>query len=984
MSQKCRFAFDLDTEEPTTVNESDYQNFNIWKCPHDADGDSRFCLFHKSVDKKEDRDVRNAFLDTVSRTSESGNRTEFIGAKFGSLDLSQARIESDDNQPVDLRYSTIKNAFSCSNAYVRQPVRADGLQVTGETDLEDAVFENKVTFTDAMFNDRVNCSGTTFGGIHTDFQSAEFDKRVDFYAAAIEGVADFRGVLFSDEVDFEAVTFSHEARLANIKCCGAISFAGTTFRGLSRFDNSVFKHEAQFSSVSFELDVYFPHVEFQADAVFNGMSVTGSADFSEVVFGSEGGFSGVEFGGSVTFESLTAQSKLDYTHVEFHGAYADFTDAKLNGTCNFMDAIFYGVGVFAQATFDTTAYFKNVNFMSDSEFPEATFNGVANFRLAHFQNEADFTSAQFTGEDANFMSAILEQTLYFRDVTVRGELYFDSATFRGDIRGENISIHEKFHCQGIEFSGVIAEFTGGDFHGEVDYYGSEFNCILEVSDSHFTDDMLARQISVTDDTRFNEVVVEGACSFEQASFQRKVDFEDSRFNQATNFSGSEFTGTKAVFERCHFTGPTSFSNSNFAGDALFQDVTAEALFSFGRITVGGDANFQRLHVGGEFRCERTIFRGFLSLHDADIKDSLTCTDIHVSDRLIGDSLFVAEVAKFTNANFEGSGSFENSEFNGDTTFNNIEAEGTVTFRDTVFDTAPSFQQFHGTLEIVGDCQVQTSPKIVNIQSALIQRGIFEQPREGQLIFDFTNSTIGDVLFDNSDTGFLKKVQFSNTTFEGFDFSEYRQTFAEYDWQIHLTATDNVDIVVDQGFRSRVQTVWSVLKTGEAGDQRKIYATLESTYQKAKNGATDIEDQKTASEFFRKEMIFRRRSNWWLACSSAEHLRTRLRAGVHWLTNFALGLTAGHGERPSRVILSSLFVIATFSGVFWLLRPNNFPYGTALGYPILSLESFVTLILMHPTESFTDPFLRFAAEIEGFAGAFLIALFVTTLTRSIHR
>jgi hypothetical protein len=51
--------------------------------------------------------------------------------------------------------------------------------------------------------------------------------------------------------------------------------------------------------------------------------------------------------------------------------------------------------------------------------------------------------------------------------------------------------------------------------------------------------------------------------------------------------------------------------------------------------------------------------------------------------------------------------------------------------------------------------------------------------------------------------------------------------------------------------------------------------------------------------------------------------------------------------------------------------------------ILSLESFVGLVL-GGAEPIGNPWVRLLASIEGFMGAFFIALFVFALTRSIHR
>jgi len=58
-----------------------------------------------------------------------------------------------------------------------------------------------------------------------------------------------------------------------------------------------------------------------------------------------------------------------------------------------------------------------------------------------------------------------------------------------------------------------------------------------------------------------------------------------------------------------------------------------------------------------------------------------------------------------------------------------------------------------------------------------------------------------------------------------------------------------------------------------------------------------------------------------------------------------------------------------------------PYG--LGYLLLSLQSFITFILgSSPVDAGFLP--QILSSIEGFIGAFFIAVFVFSLTRSIYR
>lgn len=195
--------------------------------------------------------------------------------------------------------------------------------------------------------------------------------------------------------------------------------------------------------------------------------------------------------------------------------------------------------------------------------------------------------------------------------------------------------------------------------------------------------------------------------------------------------------------------------------------------------------------------------------------------------------------------------------------------------------------------------------------------------------------------------------------------------------------------------------------------------LEATYVNAKNGAVSVGDQSTAAKFFVKEKVYARKRHW-QRISAPRHAdtdgfvssaRARLRGAWDWMANGLFSLVAGYGEKPGRVFLSSVAVVLLSAVVYWvrmdwyqvqvLSEPPIRPYeyqqlqdvqilGVHLGnvqiveYLILSLEAFVTLVLVGPGDKTLGPLTHLVAEVEGFLGVFLVALFVFTLTRSVHR
>lgn len=157
--------------------------------------------------------------------------------------------------------------------------------------------------------------------------------------------------------------------------------------------------------------------------------------------------------------------------------------------------------------------------------------------------------------------------------------------------------------------------------------------------------------------------------------------------------------------------------------------------------------------------------------------------------------------------------------------------------------------------------------------------------------------------------------------------------------------------------------------------------LVTTYLLAKNGANRVGDIDATSRLFQNEMRYRRRIHR-ESLAERSGLRDTARSAYDYGSNVLFDATSGYGERPRRVFAFSVGTVLLFALGFVVLLPEP-PYGSPIGYLVLSLESFVTLILGGGAEH-SSPTIRLMATIEGFTGAFLIALFVFTLTRSIDR
>lgn len=227
---------------------------------------------------------------------------------------------------------------------------------------------------------------------------------------------------------------------------------------------------------------------------------------------------------------------------------------------------------------------------------------------------------------------------------------------------------------------------------------------------------------------------------------------------------------------------------------------------------------------------------------------------------------------------------------------------------------------------------------------------------GDTRLGFRDAVLGDVAFATDDRQpTFEGVRFVNTEFEGFDFATYSADLSAVGWEIHRFDAD------------------------EAADEISP-ADGVSTYLRAKNGANQVGDNASAAGFFINEMQYRR-ARYRQASRDTDDLRRKLVCQGKRVANVLLDFSSGYGERPSRTTLSSLGIIAAFA-TFYAAIGLELPYRGLLGYLVFSIESFVALLVGPPTT--TNSLLSFVVALEGFLGAFFIALFVFTLTRSIER
>jgi uncharacterized protein YjbI with pentapeptide repeats len=496
----------------------------------------------------------------------------------------------------------------------------------------------------------------------------------------------------------------------------------------------------------------------------------------------------------------------------------------------------------------------------------------------------------------------------------------------------------------------------------------------------------------------SDALVEVPINAEGAVIGGGIELNYARFDNRVSFYGSRVKGT------------IEGTSVRFEKDATF----ARILASFS-VRLRDSTVFEKMAVFSKLKIKGK--RGSLDLRSIIAKGPLYCRHVDIpgikgSDAILEGPVGMAGAqiqgdADFSGAHFHANTAFGDSDrkqFDEKTTiegktdfsavlahqsvsFDGVKFKGQLDFSDASFMRKVQFRlaTFRDSIDLDGAEFTQRlvfKPQYVDSSEdrfkirateTVLQNAELAQPGQTQsqpIYFDFVGATLGDVDFldttldgkpviqDNYtySSSTLETVRFLRTRFEGFDFTSYRTAF-EDDWNLHE-------------FDSADQTISRTLSPGD----------LELTYMYGKRGANNIGDNLAAAEFFKREMSYR--TDRYRPRSNSDSDRPLKYVGLRlWgLTNYT--------ESPLRVFLLGVGGAILFAGVYGGLATagiGNTPYPEAplLGHIVFSFESLITLV-HDPGATVDSMIVRVFSLVEGFFGAFLIALFVFSLTRAVHR
>lgn len=453
-------------------------------------------------------------------------------------------------------------------------------------------------------------------------------------------------------------------------------------------------------------------------------------------------------------------------------------------------------------------------------------------------------------------------------------------------------------------------------------------------------------------------VIDRDATFEFARFDNWCTVSDTRFKEAT-FNGAVLSrGIDAA--GVHFRGHSEFVNTNFEQLTNFRGATFVERADFDGPEFFLDARFDQSVFDGPAFFETTKFHQVGVFRNAEFNGPVSFRNCLVVER----------------------GSFQNAKFGDAALFPGIKFESVATFNGAKFHKGVDLRKASISQLRFKPSVVKPAASPVRFSGAHIGGGVLQVPDSGASEVQLRNATLGDVKLHSSKTELvLDSFGLEDVRYEGFSFDGLEQELPD--------SGGRLELVESGGHRGWWQSALSILpgrrrqlQSKSDGNDDLENSMLVRTYRKAKNGADRVGESKASSYLFRKEMKYRRKGHWETVHDPEASGTRRLTAGFRWISNAALYVTAGYGERPSWTVVSSVVSILLFAGAYTALGVYTGDASAAESL-LFSAQSFVTFIVGGGPEA-TGFGVELLSVLQGFTGAFLVAVFVFTLTRTVYR
>jgi hypothetical protein len=588
----------------------------------------------------------------------------------------------------------------------------------------------------------------------------------------------------------------------------------------------------------------------------------------------------------------------------------------------------------------------------------------------------DFRCASIDSLDCR--SAIVEQDLRLHGATV-GTLDLSDARLRGELYGYDARI-----------------------------------AAVQCPDASFEGGVRLKRLHVADGCRFDGTTVGGGVELTEAERTGSVTFDEATIHGGLSLRNSDCT--RVTVHDATVEGPLELDQLT-ADDRVYLSVTA----------VDGDVQLNGAALDGPLTAESLSVGGDVELRRATVVGPTTFR----SSRIAGDVLAggVDRYGGVPGATFQGSARFVDASVDGDFEF--APSGGP--------DTAPSVGGALDLRRLSVSGAVDLDPVLtheavdaVALSGASLAAGRIDWTAGAPVHYDLSGATIGAVTVGGpplEGPPRFDRLRLDDCRFQGFQFPSHHRELEAVDWSIHRTPPGTTAVFrrahrFDRATRAAAELV--ELETADKAAVQEVLdendlaavaperlvpvvddrdalrdrlleppgdpstgpdpSTVETLYLRAKNGADAVGDSRATTEFYLRERRWTRHGHAarFRVALSGRDPGGVLTNGYDYASNGLLGAVCGYGERPRRVVVGSLLTIGLFALLYAVVFPGTFDAPVAAEAGLFSVQSFVTLIVGAPTGSGAPFWLRFMSSAEGFLGAFLVALFVFTLTRSLSR
>lgn len=599
--------------------------------------------------------------------------------------------------------------------------------------------------------------------------------------------------------------------------------------------------------------------------------------------------------------------------------------------------------------------------------------------------------------DLNIAQCKQKKVMSFNNSNINGSVFGQNSVHSGRFGFANVIVNNNSDFSRTEFEnmsvfnasrfGGKSEFTrtkfeetafgSGGISGEQSLPGATFFDTVEFSNCEWEGMANFSEVDFLSYTKFNECVFKQNARFVQLWSENGLYVFDCDFHHFARFEQGVFTGPTR-FLRTLFKRKFDLSDSVFTGTAHFDHISSESPISLAidnveaqeSIKITQCFSFYDIHIShsqfdADVILDRTTVLKQLSINESTI-DNLSIKSIRSphSARFSGTTVASGEIdIRYLKYNSQNKNKLFDSEellpasSSPKTLFTETISQELQNLIDKKWDDPMS--------EWISDDQVPDEP--VDIIPS----------------YEFPNGTFGDIDLLRNENSSQDQIRFYQTGFDNFRFDTHSDLFGS-SWILHTfrhNRPDNSRII-------RIQSMESFVEYPENPDELRV------TYLKAREGASQIGANEAASKLYRHEKRYQRKLLFQEATAENQRLKSRLDNSLRWGSNWLLNLSSGYGEKPAYTVMFSLGLIAAFSIVYekWgsilnesltVQLPISGIEFTISEQLIFSFQAFVNFLPGPPIQSAPSS-LRLISSLETLTGAFVIALFVFTLTRALRR